>query len=177
MLRTDASGTYWHVAFGALLGGGLAALVEILEGGTAQEVLTEGLKGAAVGAIIAFCPESAVVFATHDTLVSLLDFLYMGYSLEEVLAIMAIQGTVNISVPSTDDETIDMLVDATFGTAQELTQFACVQLVEHRSRETPNPAVVSHGIISAITAGGGSGGRCDAVIVDNLGGTALWIIP
>ena len=173
---SDSLGTFpVHIVIGAILGGSIEALKTLLNGGSAKDVLLHFLGGAVMGATVAIFPNSAFVFVCYDQMSLLLDCLYMGYTEEEIIMAMGINGVCQLPGTNTGDIVTDTLVDMTFGTGQDLLNFSAQQLVKGKNRDTPNPATVTNGIISVISTGGGGAGKTNMTLFDNVGRLDLWI--
>ena len=151
-----------HIIGAAVIGAIVGAISELIDGGTATDVLISALENGLVGAIVAACPSSAGVFISYEIIDLLITCLYEGLSFEEIMLVLGFQLIGEAALPTTNDAIGDMSLDATIGVAKDLSASAAITGVKGKNNRSVNPAVAAQTIISMIGVGSRSGGGCGA---------------
>ncbi len=171
----DPKGDFpWHIVIAALVGGGVGSTSALIRGEQGWNILWAGLDGAAQGALVAACPQLAAIVSSIELFSRFLKCIEAGYTFEETFAIMGLAVVGEVAIPSTGDVLTDAFVDATFGSAKDMSCEAGITAIGNSS----NGKFTINNIATATSSRNGGGCGKSNVFMQScrtVRGDYLWI--
>ena len=137
-MYSDPTGEFAWLALllTAVVSGGIAALVELAQGGSLGDIGRAFAGGAIAGLLIYMIPEMAYIILGYEIADSYYEHRNEGYSMSQSAMAASTNIVSNLSPAQTNDFAADLLSQAVFGSGFSLSAFGLEQIT--LGRENPS---------------------------------------